>query len=1049
MQNRVDTTIASAGTGKTYRLVEEIIAQVLAGTPPHRILATTFTKKAAAELAGRVRAKLIEVERPDLAAAMLSARIGTVNSVCGSLISEFAFELGRSPVGEVIAEDRQATMFERAVGSVIEECGPAIGEIAERFGVQARGYVLHGRTVRGWQDEVRTAVNLARSNGIPADKLAHCATRSTESLLALLPGAGEGETAQSLDAALAAAIAQCVDGINGIRAKLKGGTLTKDVPAVENAARALAAGDRLAWPTWAKLSKLGATKADAPLFTDVVAAACAHPRHPGLRQDVEAYIGLIFDCAAKCMTGYMQYKTARGLLDFVDQEMLALQIIENPANTARLRELIGAVFVDEFQDSSPIQIAIFTALSRVAERNLWVGDPKQSIYGFRDADPALTSAASAAITTATGGTTGYLRRSYRARPQLADFVNAAFSPNMRRAGMVVDEIEFDGCERAEDPSAPAALSFWPMIGKKKEDRTKMLAGEIAGLLADADAWPVSMKDGGLRAARGGDIVVLCRGNAQVGELANALSQHNVRVAVERSGLLVQPEIEFTLAAFRWIADASDTLALAELARLATDDDVWFTAVFSEDARSDLIARLPFAAALAAIRDRAQQLTPSEVLDALLHAETVLHTFLGWGSAELRLQNLEALRELVEAYQDEQRAERQAVTLVAACEWIASRMDSRQPQSRHPDAVNILTYHGAKGLEWPIVVLTDLDAAARGSPFGMMAEDEAVPEWNSPLAARVLRFWPWPYGEQQKDVGLDASAPASSEGVAALDAELLERTRLLYVGMTRARDHLVLSTTGAAPVWLNELRDDAGMALIADQGEVISVGERSCPARPAPQVLMIDETLATPSEYTKPAVAQVAHPPLRIRPSEATLAEAEITIAATEALGSRIPLVGDPDIQVVGEAIHFFLAADNPAHDRSFRLGRASAMLTRWGVPQMTPADMIEISDRLQKFVTARFGEVAIMREWPVHAEEGLQIVSGRLDMLVDLGDGYAIIDHKSFPGSVGLDQSRLQAFAGQVSLYAHALRQVTGRSRFEYWIHQPIAAAMTRIELSA
>ena len=125
------------------------------------------------------------------------------------------------------------------------------------------------------------------------------------------------------------------------------------------------------------------------------------------------------------------------------------------------------------------------------------------------------------------------------------------------------------------------------------------------------------------------------------------------------------------------------------------------------------------------------------------------------------------------------------------------------------------------------------------------------------------------------------------------------------------------------------------------------------------------------------------------------------------------------------------------------------MLTRWGVPQMTPADMIEISDRLQKFVTARFGEVAIMREWPVHAEEGLQIVSGRLDMLVDLGDGYAIIDHKSFPGSVGLDQSRLQAFAGQVSLYAHALRQVTGRSRFEYWIHQPIAAAMTRIELSA
>src|SRR3546814_20045011 len=68
----------------------------------------------------------------------------------------------------------------------------------------------------------------------------------------------------------------------------------------------------------------------------------------------------------------------------------------------------SSVFVDEYKDSCPIQIAIFSALSRVASRNLWVGDPKQSIYGFRDADPELTSAAAAAITTATGGATGYL-----------------------------------------------------------------------------------------------------------------------------------------------------------------------------------------------------------------------------------------------------------------------------------------------------------------------------------------------------------------------------------------------------------------------------------------------------------------------------------------------------------------------------------------------------------------------------------------------------------------------------------------------------------------
>ncbi|MDP3411054.1 UvrD-helicase domain-containing protein [Bosea sp. (in: a-proteobacteria)] len=1048
MQNRVDTTIASAGTGKTYRLVEEIVAEVGAALPPHRILATTFTKKAAAELVGRIRARLIEAGRPDLSAAMLSARIGTVNSVCGSLISEFAFELGRSPVAEVIAEDRQASVFSRAAGPVIEEFGPAISEIAERFGVQARSYSVHGRTVRGWQDDVRRAVDLARSNGIPPERLAHCAARSAAGLLGLLPAA-TGQAAEAFDAALASALEACTVELDRNKSGLKAGTLNKDVPTVDKAVRTLRGGDRISWPDWARLAKLGATKADEALFTHVVAAAAAHPRHPGLKSDLQRYIELIFDCAASCMTAYGEYKRARGLLDFVDQEMLALDIISNPANTERLRELIGAVFVDEFQDSSPIQIAIFTALSRIAGRNLWVGDPKQSIYGFRDADPALTSAASAAITAATGGTTGYLRRSYRARPQLAGFVNAAIAPNMLRVGMSEEEIMFDGCERTEDPDGQPGLSFWDMSGKNKVARTAILAGRIAGLLSDPAGWTVAMKGGGTREARGGDIAVLCRGNAQVGDLAFALSQHGIRVAVERSGLLFQPEIEFALAAFRWIADASDTLALAELARLATETDEWFAAVFDEDAKAGLIARVPFADALAAIRDRAHQLTPAEILDALLHAETVFATLLGWGNAEQRLQNLEALRGMVEAYQDEQHAERQAATLTGACEWVASRDNARQPQSRHPDAVNIMTYHAAKGLEWPIVILTELDAPAKGSPFGMIAQDEAAPDWSSPLAARVLRFWPWPYGEQQKDVGLDVSAPASPEGIAALAEERLERTRLLYVGLTRARDHLALANTGGSQTWLEELQANSGAPLISNAGTTINVGAEAFASRSSPDALDPAEATSDPvQEYMRPVSAPIAHPPLRIRPSDAILLEADVVVAATERLGDRIPLVGDPDLQLLGEAIHRFLAADDPNTGTTTRTSRAAATLARWTVPQVAPADLVEISDRLRSFVDTRFDGAAKLKEWPVHAEDGLQVVVSRLDLLVDLGDGYAIVDHKSFPGSVTLDQDRLREFAGQVSQYARAIERITGRKRIEYWIHQPIAAVMTRIELT-
>lgn len=1049
MQNEVDTIIASAGTGKTYRLVEEIVAEVVGGVAPHRVLATTFTKKAAAELAGRIRARLIESGRADLAAAMLSARIGTVNSVCGSLIAEFAFELGRSPVAEVIADDRQAAIFSRAVGGVIEESGPAISEVAERFGLQARSYALYGRTVRGWHDEVRRAVDLARSNGVPPDRLAHCAERSVTGLIALLPDAAAGETAESLDAALMAALVSCKGELDRNRAVLKATTVSKDVPLVEKALRTLSTGDRLPWSDWARLTKLGATKADEALFAGVIAAAAAHVRHPGLKADIRRHVELVFGCAARCMAAYADHKRARGLLDFVDQEMLALEIIADPANAARLRELIGAVFVDEYQDSSPIQIAIFTALSRIAGRNLWVGDPKQSIYGFRDADPALTTAAAAAVTASSGGQVSYLRRSYRTRPQLADFVNAAISPNMLRVGMSEEEIRFDGCARTEDPGAPPALSFWPMTGRKKEDRTAMLAARLASMLGNRQAWPVTELDGRVRDVRGRDVAVLCRGNAQVGELAAALAAHGVRVAVERSGLLDQPEIEFALAAFRWIADASDTLALAELARLGTDDDRWFSAVFTEDARAGLSATLPFAAALAAIRERAPQLTPAEVLDALLHADTVLDTMLRWGEADQRLQNLEALRALVEGYQEEQRAERQAATLTGACAWIAARDDATQPESRHPDAVNLMTYHGAKGLEWPVVILTELDAPARGSPFGLTAEDELEPDWSSPLAERVLRYWPWPYGEQQKGVDLDVSAPASPQGVAAIAAEQLERTRLLYVGMTRARDHLALATTGGALAWLGELQDDAGNALVADAGEAVAVATERFTARACPAVAALPADGETQREvdYGPPRAERVAHPPLRRRPSDAMMGDGVVEVTVTDSLGTRISLVGSPDLQLFGEAIHRFLAADDVGAPRHTRTARAQAMLMRWGVPQVAPADLVTIADRLHAFVGARFAGATTLREWPVHAEDGLQVLSGRLDLLVDLGDGYAIIDHKSFPGSVALDEDRLRSFAGQVSAYAQAIQRVTGKTRFEYWVHQPIAAVMTRIEV--
>ena len=179
---------------------------------------------------------------------------------------------------------------------------------------------------------------------------------------------------------------------------------------------------------------------------------------------------------------------------------------------------------------------------------------------------------------------------------------------------------------------------------------------------------------------------------------------------------------------------------------------------------------------------------------------------------------------------------------------SAKQEADRPASRAKDAVTVLTYHGSKGLEWPLVVLTDLDAEPKGDAFGVQIASDVPIESDrleAPLAGRWIRFWPWPLGKQAKDVSFDATAANSDEGKEAARAERAERARLLYVGATRARDYLVLAVKKVVTkkderietAWLDELvADGGGSAVAIPAGAVASLQrERRRPSRPGRRI----------------------------------------------------------------------------------------------------------------------------------------------------------------------------------------------------------------------
>ena len=157
---------------------------------------------------------------------------------------------------------------------------------------------------------------------------------------------------------------------------------------------------------------------------------------------------------------------------------------------------------------------------------------------------------------------------------------------------------------------------------------------------------------------------------------------------------------------------------------------------------------------------------------------------------------------------------------------------------------------------------------------------------------------------------------------------------------------------------------------------------------------------------------------------------------------------EPDMQVLGEAVHAFLAADDTTQPRNQRLDMAGMIMENWRAPWLKAEDLLSASDRLRGYVDKTYGKETIRhREWPVHLRIGDQKASGWIDLLLETPQGYVIIDHKSFPGRMEQWSEHALQYAPQLDLYQKAVEKATARPVMATMIHMPVLGVIMEVKI--
>jgi ATP-dependent helicase/nuclease subunit A len=1080
---------ASAGTGKTHVLVTRYINLLRAGVDPTSILAITFTRKAAAEMRERIvrdLRRLASLSPTDearwrgLRDRLADISISTIDAFCLALLREFPLEADLDPGFDIADETVTARLVEdaldgalraaRRLGAHDADVGllmAVLGERRVRAGVEA---LLNRRLSAG---PMLHRYLSAVSGPSPDEALARAADRLQSALEAIDGGleafVADGPVAHAAYALMAADLGAAAAGLAGGPPAVTGEPqparavldrvaryfVTDDGGGRSRPPQPFSKGDSPTPAAWTRHCR--ALKACAPRVADLMADF-------GRTLNVALARGSmrLFRIAR---SRYVRALDAQASVDFSEALRRTLTLLRKMDEFAqsryRLESRYQHVLVDEFQDTNRSQWRLVASLieswgegAGLAHEGplqpsiFIVGDRKQSIYAFRDADVRLIRRARRYISSLRpdGRVHRSIARSFRAAPGLLAFTNDLFASVDALAGRA-DAFRFSARDRFPVEAAGGGDGRLRLVAASDEQQAaRMTAAEVNRLLADGVVQ--DRQTGVARAARPGDIAILFRSRASHRAIETALESRGIPTYVYKGlGFFDADEVKDLVALLRYLGQPDMPLRAAALLRSrfvrVSDRGVRLLAphpervlagagplpdgVGSEDRR--VLDRLR--AALSAWLPLVDRVPPAEILDRIVVDSAYAFELSGPRLAQGR-ENLKKVRAMARRVQN-----RGYATMARIADHVdrLSAGDESNAVVDALDAVNLMTVHAAKGLEFPFVFVTGLTrgTGGRGDPILVVPG----PAGGVPL------------------VSVDGSLPEADAAVRERDRE--ETKRLLYVAVTRARERLCLGAV---------LKDGQFKAAKGSLGEVLPASLRAAFVEAATGAATVewkaehggvhtlevvaagDEHAAGPArgveggaEENLASAAPVDFGPLVDETGDRRVGAAAHAMFAAGGEGGGIePGPGAPpegfsgDPALAGTVVHRLFQASHglPALDRPALVDRASAFLAgRGDVPETMRAEIVEaavaafLDLRRRQDVTDVLDAATCHYEVPFSlrldpaaepgTDGGAVIVRGSIDCLAEQVDGRVVV--------VEFKTGKRHAWhAAQLDLYVRAAR---------------------------